>query len=266
VTPSAQLKLWIPEWSVPGVGALCTTREGGVSAPPYDSLNLGLHVGDDPGSVMANRLRVSQALQARPVWLNQVHGTEVLRLHGSPVDGLTADAVCTTDRGLACTIMVADCLPVLFADPLGRVVAAAHAGWRGLAGPDERGGVLDTTVAAVRGILSSEWGVAGPSPLMAWLGPCIGPNAFEVGPEVIQAFDRHGFEAAGLWRPHPEHAGKWLMDLAGLARQRLKALGVEEIGGNNGSPEWCTVSQSTLWFSHRRDRVSGRLAACIWRI
>ena len=220
MTSPTGLKCWTPEWSVPGVGALCTTRQGGVSAPPYDSLNLGLHVGDDPSSVMANRLRVSQALQARPVWLHQVHGTEVLRLQGPLVDGLTADAVCTTERGLACTIMVADCLPVLFADPLGRVVAAAHAGWRGLAGPHQPGGVIHATVAAVRGTLSREWGVAGPAPLVAWLGPCIGPDAFEVGPDVIQAFTHQGFEAAGLWRPHPTHNGKWLMDLAGLARQR----------------------------------------------
>jgi YfiH family protein len=260
------LNLWTPDWSVPGVQAACTTRAGGVSAPPYDTLNLGLHVGDDADKVMLNRQRVALALQARPVWLNQVHGRQVLRLQGQPVDGQTADAVCTTERGLACTIMVADCLPVLFTDPLGRVVGAAHAGWRGLAGSPPEGGVLEATLTAMRGILTQEIGAVGHVPLLAWLGPCIGPTAFEVGAEVVQAFRDSQFSDQGLWRQHPTHEGKWLIDLAGLARQRLFALGVEQISGNDGSDPWCTVSQSILWFSHRRDRISGRMAASIWRL
>jgi YfiH family protein len=249
---------WLPDWDVPGVRVACTARGGGVSRAPYDTLNLGLHVGDDPQAVLHNRTRVAQGLQTRPVWLNQVHGTDVRWLDRQSPDGLTADAVCTTDAGVACTIMVADCLPILLTDRQGRAVAAAHAGWRGLAGEGGRG-ILDTTVQALRTQLP------GSLELLAWLGPCIGPQALEVGAEVGQAFRDSGFDTQGLSQPHPEHAGKWWLDLAGLARQRLGQLGVHEVQGNDGTPAWCTVASPEHWFSHRRDRVSGRFAALIWR-
>jgi len=250
--------VWSLSWGAPGVQAALTTRVGGVSRAPYDGLNLGNHVGDDAVAVQANRERVAQGLSTRPVWLNQVHGTEVAWLDGSSADGTTADGVCTLERGVACTILVADCLPVLLCDAHGRGVAAAHAGWRGLAGQAGRG-ILDNTVRALRERVSPRL------ELRAWLGPSIGPQAFEVGPEVVDAFRANGFDPQGLSHPHPERTGKWLLNLAGLARQRLQQLGVTSIEGNDGSADWCTVSDDTRWFSHRRDRVSGRLAALIWR-
>lgn len=256
--PSDSPGWWLPEWDVPGVRVACTLRTGGVSVAPYDTLNLGLHVGDDPHAVQTNRERVTHGLNTRPVWLNQVHGTQVHWLDAATPHGLTADGGCTLERGLACTIMVADCLPVLLADAQGRAVAAAHAGWRGLAGHECRG-ILDHTVQTLRDHLSES------AELKAWLGPCIGPQAFEVGGEVLQAFRDNGFEPEGLSQPHPEHEGKWWLDLAGLARQRLVQLGIRDIRGNDGDAAWCTVGDPARWFSHRRDRVSGRLAALIWR-
>lgn len=250
--------VWPLPWEVPGVQAALTTRAGGVSCPPYDSLNLGNHVGDACMAVQANRDRVSQGLTTRPVWLNQVHGTDVAWLDDASADGLTADGACTLERGVACTILMADCLPVLLSDAQGCVVAAAHAGWRGLAGQAGQG-IVDNTVRALRERVSPD------VELKAWLGPCIGPQVFEVGPEVVHAFASSGFDPRGLSQPHPEHAGKWLLNLAGLARQRLQQLGVASIDGNDGSAGWCTVSDATRWFSHRRDRVSGRMAALIWR-
>ena len=257
---------WItPEWPTPAhVRAVCTTRAGGRSVPPYDSLNLGDHVGDDPQAVAANRERLQQALGARPVFLRQVHGWSTAELHAATADGTEADACCTTERGVACTIMVADCLPVLLTDLAGTAVAAAHAGWRGLAGAQGRG-VLEAALEAL--------GRAAPVPrahaaseTMAWLGPCIGPEAFEVGAEVRAAFVAHDPQAAALFLPQRE--GKWLADLQGLARQRLQALGVTKIYGNDGSAPWCTVAQPSRFFSHRRDHLvrggSGRLAACIF--
>ncbi|MDM0013701.1 peptidoglycan editing factor PgeF [Variovorax sp. J22P168] len=245
--------LLLPDWPAPpGVHALCTTREGGVSAGSFASLNLGGHVGDDPLAVQANRDRLRGRLgDARPVFLEQVHGTECVALDGASADGTRADACSTTARGLACTIMVADCLPVLFADAHGRRVAAAHAGWRGLAA-----GVLERTVASFEG----EGGAPG---LLAWLGPCIGPDAFEVGDEVRAVFVDAESQDARFFRP-AGNEGKWLADLAGLARRRLQGAGLASIHGNDSSEPWCTVHNPLRFFSHRRDRVSGRLAACIW--
>lgn len=245
-----------PDWpAVAAVRSLCSTRTGGVSAPPYDSLNLGDHVGDDPLAVQANRRALQQATGARPVFLQQVHGSQVVTLTGDTADGTPADGCVTTQPGVACTIMVADCLPVLFADSKGRAVAAAHAGWRGLAG--EGGcGILEQTHAQFRAA-AGEGGET-----LAWLGPCIGPTAFEVGDEVKAAFDAHDARASALFRPHAP--GKWLADLQGLARLRLAALGITRIHGNDGSAPWCTVGNPSRFFSHRRDRVSGRFAACIW--
>jgi len=244
----------VPDWPLPdGVRALCTTREGGVSTGACQSLNLGGHVGDDPASVRINRARLEEALGAHPVFLQQVHGTDVLALDGQTADGAPADACTTTERGVACTIMVADCLPVLFTDAAGRRVAAAHAGWRGLAA-----GVLEGTVASFEA-------EGGAPMLMAWLGPCIGPDAFEVGDEVRAAFMAGSTAASQCFRP-AGHPGKWMADLAGLARQRLQAAGVTRLHGNDGSEAWCTVHNPLRFFSHRRDPASGRFAACIWRL
>ncbi|VTU30201.1 peptidoglycan editing factor PgeF [Variovorax sp. RA8] len=243
----------VPDWPAPpGVHALCTTREGGVSGGAYRSLNLGDHVGDTPADVAVNRARLRDALGARPVFLQQVHGTQLLALDARTPDGSAADACTATAAGIACTIMVADCLPVLFTDGRGRRVAAAHAGWRGLAA-----GVLEEAV----GTFAAE---AGPGELMAWLGPCIGPEAFEVGDEVRTAFAVAAPQAPRCFKPAAA-SGKWLADLAGLARQRLNGAGVTQLYGNDGSAPWCTVNNPLRFFSHRRDRISGRFAACIWR-
>lgn len=247
-----------PAWPLPaGVRALCTTRAGGVSAAPFDSFNLGDHVRDDPVHVAANR-RILAGLTdpAVPVFLQQVHGTRVLRLRAELVadsQGDQADACLTTDPGVACTIMVADCLPVLFAHASGRAVAAAHAGWRGLAG-----GVLEATVQALQE-------AAGPGAISAWLGPCIGPSAFEVGGEVRESFGPSEEVRACFV---PKGHGKWRADLPSLARLRLQQAGVTDLHGNDGSPAWCTVTQDSIFFSHRRDAArlgsTGRMAACVW--
>lgn len=251
---------WIrPAFSTAGVGALMSTRAHGVSTGPFASLNLGTAVGDDPDAVAENRRRFAAETGVAPVWLKQVHGTRVVALTeadaapGAPA--LEADACITDQRGVACVIQVADCLPVLFAAPDGRAVAAAHAGWRGLAG-----GVLEATVAAL-----CERAGTQPGDVEAWLGPCIGPNAFEVGEDVLAGF---GVDALAL---HPRfvaragQAGKWMADLPGLAEDRLVALGLRRIHGG----AWCTVSDASRFFSFRRDRPlfgnSGRLAAAIWR-
>jgi YfiH family protein len=263
----------VPDWPAPpGVHALFTTRAGGVSRPPFDSFNLGQHVRDDPAAVAHNRQSLARALgAARPVFLQQVHGTAVLQLQADSVDDSVADACLSTQPGLACTVMVADCLPVLLAHRSGTVVAAAHAGWRGLAGQQGAGqGVLESTMAALVQAVQPHTAATRAqvaADTLAWLGPCIGPDAFEVGPEVRAAFtsqeplDEPGFV--------PQRAGKFLANLPWLARQRLQRMGVQAVYGNNASPAWCTVTQSLRFFSHRRDAVAagstGRMAACIWR-
>jgi len=251
---------WIvPDWPLPaGVQAVCTTREGGVSAGPYASLNLGDHVGDAAAAVAANRRIFAAAIRSRPVFMEQVHGTQVARLSPASRDGLQADACVTSDAGVACTIMVADCLPVLLATADGKAIGAAHAGWRGLAGAAGQG-VIETACQAL-------WGSGGgPADTLAWLGPCIGPQAFEVGPEVKAAFEATDPGCAALFAPHG--SGKWLANLPGLARRRLLALDVDRIHGNDGGTAWCTVADPSRFFSHRRDRgISGRLAAAVWRV
>ncbi|VWX63750.1 Polyphenol oxidase [Burkholderiales bacterium 8X] len=245
------------EWPAPAnVHAACTTRQGGFSRPPYGSLNLGAGVGDEAADVEANRRLLGEAIGAKPVFMKQVHGTRCLQLDADSVDRQSteeADAAWTLAPRIACTVMVADCLPVLFCSEDGSRVAAAHAGWRGLAA-----GVLEQTVAQ----LLAESGQA-PSSLMAWLGPCIGPDAFEVGPEVKAAFEAQHAESASCFAEGS--AGKWMADLQGLARQRLTAMGLTRLYGNDGGKTWCTVNNPLLFFSHRRDRVSGRFGACIWR-
>ena len=236
------------EWRLPtGVHAAFTTRVGGVSSPPWDSFNVASHVGDAPQDVTANRARLKTllALPAEPAWLNQVHGTSVADLDSQPEGVITADAAVTRQAGGVCVVMVADCLPVLFASRDGRRIAAAHAGWRGLAS-----GVLEQTVAAL--------GVRG-EVLSAWLGPAISREHFEVGDEVRAAFvDADSGAAYAFVR---NASGRWQADLVGLARRRLAALGVSEVSGG----QWCTFADRERFYSHRRDGKGGRMAALIWR-
>jgi purine-nucleoside/S-methyl-5'-thioadenosine phosphorylase / adenosine deaminase len=263
---------WLsPDWPAPAnVRAVCTTREGGVSAAPYASLNLGDHVGDRAADVQANRAALRSAIGARPVFLQQVHGCDVLSLSPGTRDGSVADACETQAPGIACTIMVADCLPVLFTDRSGSWVAAAHAGWRGLAGEGGQG-VLEAVLKSFQASARHESGQTAikseANELLAWLGPCIGPQAFEVGAEVREAFCATDGGAAAHFKPQGS-AGKYLADLPGLARRRLQALGVMRVSGNDGSAAWCTVSDPARFFSHRRDTArlggSGRFAACVW--
>jgi YfiH family protein len=251
----------IPQWPAPAhVRAVCTTRAGGQSRPPFDALNLGDHVGDLPAHVAANRAVLQGTIAAKPVFLSQVHGLGVVELSHSTPDAAVADACLTSEPQLACTIMVADCLPVLLANKAGTRVAAAHAGWRSLAGVSG-GGILESVFKAF--ILEDQAGHAeAASETIAWLGPCIGPERFEVGPDVRDAFVKNSPQAQAMFTPHAP--GKWLANLPGLARMRLAALGISEVYGNDGSQDWCTVSQPSRFFSHRRDGVSGRMAACIW--
>ena len=269
----------IPDWPAPaGVRAVFTTRQGGVSRAPFDSMNLGDHVGDQPAQVLANRARLQSAIGSRPVFLKQVHGSEVLALKSDTLDGKSADASLTSQRQLACTIMVADCLPVLLTLGDGSMVAAAHAGWRGLAGagPMAGRGILEAVVESFRPLAQVERAQAAIK-IIAWLGPCIGPSAFEVGVEVKAAFESSHAGASRFFVA--TGAGKFLADLPGLARFRLQALGITAVYGNDGSPPWCTVSNPSRFFSHRRDAAvgagngfgngfgtTGRMAACIWRV
>jgi YfiH family protein len=236
-----------------------TDRLGGVSERPYDLMNLGDHVGDQAQAVMHNRAKLTQLLDRRPVFLQQVHGTQNVLLHGSTPDATVADACIATTPEVACTIMVADCLPVLLCDTSGQWVAAAHAGWRGLAGQSGVG-VLENLLASLP--VTHQ----GRSQIMAWLGPCIGPQAFEVGVEVRNAFCSTAPQDEALFLPLPD--GKYLADLAGLARARLNRSGIHQLYGNDSQAQWCTASQASKFFSHRRDSPvlgqSGRMAACIW--
>lgn len=264
---------WLtPDWPAPkSVRAVFTTRVGGVSDGPYESLNLGDHVGDSAGQVAENRAILQRSIGIKPVFLKQVHGSEVLLLNADSSNNQSADACVTVQRGLACTILVADCLPVLLTTEDGAVVAAAHAGWRGLAGVGGESGesVLTSVYKSFkaqariyRGHLTVK--------TIAWMGPCIGPSAFEVGPEVKAAFET---AQPGAERFFVEiGGGKYLANLPALARMRLQALGITQIYGNDGSAPWCTVSNPSKFFSHRRDAgvsgngfgTTGRLAACIW--
>lgn len=237
---------WIrPDWPAPArVRALSTTRCGGVGGQPYDSLNLGTHVGDLPASVAANRAILRGVLPGEPYWLNQVHGTRVV--DAACPDGVPdADASVSRRPGAVCVVMTADCLPVLLCDRAGSVVGAAHAGWRGL-----QGGVVEATVAAMQ---------VPPSDIIAWLGPAIGPTAFEVGDEVRAAFVDAEPGAAAAFRPGVQ-SGKWLADIYLLARLRLQSLGVSGVFGG----DLCTVTDRQRFFSYRRDGVTGRMASLVW--
>ncbi|MEC5406725.1 peptidoglycan editing factor PgeF [Paraburkholderia sp. MPAMCS5] len=265
-----------PAWNVaPRVRALVTTRDGGVSAPPFGrwrdgahqpgGLNLGMNSGDDRAAVAANRARLlALAGVSDAAWLDQVHGARIVRAqdalaearaNGAPTQ---ADASVTDQAGIACVVMVADCMPVLFCDEAGRAVGAAHAGWRGLAS-----GIVEQTAARVAELAGVETGA-----LNAYLGPCIGPGSFEVGPDVRDAFMKSVDGVDGAQRDatarafveHPQNAGKYLADLPALARLRLQRLGVTHIAGG----DLCTVTQPERFYSYRRDRETGRMAALIW--
>jgi len=237
----------LPDWSAPAhVKALQTTRNGGVSQSPYASFNLGAHTGDDISAVLVNRAQLRTHLPDEPVWLEQVHGVNVLTLTGQTFSRPpTADAVICRVPGQVCAIMTADCLPVLFCDLAGSIVAAAHAGWRGLAM-----GILENTLEAMQ---------TDPAKVLAWFGPAIGREAFAVGDEVRAAFIATDPAAASAFFPTAE-AGKYHADLYALARQRLKRVGVTRIFGGHS----CTFSEPERFFSYRRDGVTGRMASLIW--
>jgi YfiH family protein len=262
----------IPDWPAPAnVRAVFTTRQGGVSTGPYDSMNLGDHVGDRPEDVQANRAALQRATGTRAVFLTQVHGADVLELAAGLPDGATADACVSTQPKLGCTIMVADCLPVLLTTEDGAMVGAAHAGWRGLAGVGQRQnkGVLEAVYESFHALAQQRRAQA-TIKIVAWLGPCIGPSAFEVGPEVKASFEARHAEAQRFFASAP--SGKFLADLAGLARLRLQSLGITQVYGNDSSQDWCTVNNPSKFFSHRRDAgiggncfgTTGRMAACVW--
>ncbi|KXF82899.1 peptidoglycan editing factor PgeF [Enterovibrio coralii] len=238
---------WIqPNWPAPAnIKAVSTTREGGVSASPFDSLNLGNHVGDHSDHVAQNRAVLAEVMEmpTAPAWLNQVHGTEVMTLPLSSASEVPdADASFTSVEDQVCVVMTADCLPVLFCNEEGTQVGAAHAGWRGLVN-----GVLEETLAKFDD----------KSTVMAWMGPAIGATAFEVGGEVREQFIAANPEAHLAFQPHND---RWLADIYLLAKQRLAIAGVTKVYGG----EHCTVSDPQRFFSYRRENCTGRQASCIW--
>ena len=259
-----QIELIRPGWAAPhGIMAAMSTRHGGVSRAPFDSLNLRptqrtVDAQDDPAAVLENQRRFAAAMGARPAWLNQVHGTRVLRLTASLLSteatnqACTADACLSTEPGIACAVLVADCLPVLMCSSDGRAVAAAHAGWRGMAS-----GVIEHTVQALCSAASCS-----ADEVLAWLGPCIGPRQFEVGADVLLAF---GVDPTAPGAPYfvlrrrPDGSDHWLADLPGLARRQLARAGVRRISGG----AWCTFEDAGRFFSYRRDGRTGRMAAAI---
>lgn len=236
---------WIvPDWPAPrGVRSFITTRRGGVSRGAYSGMNLGDHVGDDPAAVARNREWLRLHLPAEPRWLDQVHGVDVARLDQA-TGTVTADAAITRTAGTVCAVLTADCLPVLLCDDQASVVGVAHAGWRGLAA-----GVLEEAVTSLE---------AAPESVIAYLGPAIGPDSFEVGDEVREAFLRRDKKAAFAFLPRDN--GKWLANLYLLARQRLDAMGVRRVFGGSA----CTFSDPARFYSYRRERVTGRMASLIW--
>ena len=239
------IELIVPDWPAPStVSAVSTTRRGGTSQGPYASLNLGTHVGDDGHAVQSNRRALIDelGLSDRPRWLNQVHGVEIVEAEGV-YEAVSADGAIACTAGVACTVMTADCLPVLLCDRAGTRVAAVHGGWRGLVG-----GILEQALA-----IFSRHGIHADD-LLAWLGPAIGRDHYEVGPDVEGALAED--DAAALT---PNESGRWQLDLVGLARARLSAGGVRDIYGGN----WCTYADPRF-FSYRRDGVCGRQATLVW--
>ncbi len=233
-----------PDWPAhPSVQAVSTTRVGGISQPPWDNFNLGDHVGDDPLAVAANRQQLVQAagMPDSPCWLQQVHGVQVVPASRQTCD---ADASITAQSGLVCAVMTADCLPLLLCDRQGQQVAAVHAGWRGLAA-----GIIESTLNGFD---------CQPRDILAWMGPAIGPTAFEVGPEVRQLFVEQNPQAVRAFRG--SRGGRWLADIYQLARFRLSGKGVQQIFGG----DYCTYLDAQRFFSYRRDGQTGRMASLIW--
>lgn len=265
-TEHTTLPLLRPDWAAPqNVQACVTTRLGGVSLAPFDALNLALHVGDDARAVAANRMRLRQSqtnLPQEPVWLEQVHGTDVVTLPLATCGDVSlanaaipkADAAVSFTPGEVCVVMTADCLPVLFCRTDGTGVGAAHAGWRGLLD-----GVLENTVTALR---AGKQGRADQQnqacEVIAWLGPAIGPQAFEVGPEVRTQFIARDASAVAAFVPG--QGDRWFADIYALARMRLQAVGVTQVQGGQA----CTFLESSTFFSYRRDGRTGRMASLIW--
>ena len=243
----ASLTFITPNWPAPdNVKALQTTRKGGISQEPYISLNFGEHVKDDPLAVAHNRQLLSPYLPSEPVWVNQVHGVEVIDAakSGCLED---ADGAFSTQADVVCVTMTADCLPVLLCDAKGTVVAAVHAGWRGLCD-----GVIEAVIAKMP---------ANPSEILAWLGPAIGPNAFEVGDDVRQQFMQKDAKSISAFKPQGD---KWLCDIYAIAKQRLDNVGVTQVYGGGVNEEFCTYSDKDRFFSFRRDNITGRMASLIW--
>ena len=233
-----------PDWPAPAnVHAFTTTRRSGFSDGAWGSLNLGMHCGDNPQHVQKNRRLLSNLLPSEPRWLNQVHGTRAVNWDQANDTVAGADAIVSNQAGQVCAVLTADCLPVLFCNRSGTCVAVAHAGWRGLAA-----GVLEATVLAMD---------CNPPDLMAWLGPAIGPQAFEVGKDVYDSFVGSNNEDAIAFT---EHGDRWLTDLYQLARLALKRAGVEHFTGG----QYCTHSDSDQFFSYRRDGQTGRMGTIIW--
>ena len=245
-----------PNWTVSQrIQAFCTTRQGGISKPPFNSLNLGLNAGDNFEDVLQNRSIVRSELPAEPLWLKQIHGATVSTpasrnaFSNGPFE---ADSAVTNIPNEVLVILAADCMPVLFTSKGGDVIGAAHAGWRGLSG-----GVLENTINEM---IALSPGLT-PSDISAWLGPAIGPSTFEVGEDVLQAFAQQGKDILSkAFIPVIGTPGKFLADLYLLARDRLRVLGIEQITGG----EFCTVSDPERFFSYRRDKVTGRFASLIW--
>ena len=245
-----------PSWVAPQqVKAFCTTRHGGVSKSPFNALNLGLNAGDDSADVLQNRGIVRSHLPAEPVWLKQIHGVTVstpASRNASTDKPFEADAAVTNMSNEVLAILTADCMPVLFASKSGGVIGAAHAGWRGLSG-----GVLENTL---KEMLSLSPGLS-PKDIVVWMGPAIGPTAFEVGEDVLQAFAPQGQDIlAKAFSPITGSPGKHLANLYLLARERLHSLGINQIDGG----DFCAFNDAEKFFSYRRDKETGRFASLIW--
>ena len=246
---SSELNLIIPDWPAPAnVKALQTTRNGGNSTAPYNSLNLGSHVADNAIHVAQNRQLLSQFLPSEPVWLNQTHSITVVDAANSSCLP-DADTSYSNRKNVVCVTMTADCLPILLCDTAGTLVASIHAGWRGLCD-----GIIEATFFQLP---------AKPADLMAWLGPAIGPNAFEVGAEVRAQFMTKDAKAESAFVAHGD---KYLCDLYKIATQRLHKLGITQIYGGGHDKNWCTYTDQENFFSYRRDGLTGRMATLIWLI
>ena len=245
-----------PNWEVPRpIKTLCSTRVGGVSNPPFDDFNLGLNAGDDPVDVMQNRAFLRTHLPSEPMWLKQIHGVTVSTPASRQAIGVgpfEADASVTNIPDEVLAVLTADCMPVLFASKNGEVIGVAHAGWRGLSR-----GVLDNTIQAMCGLSSS----LSPQDILAWMGPAIGPTAFEVGEDVLEAFSGQSQSILSqAFSPILGQPGKYLADLYTLARDRLNSLGIKQIDGG----DFCTFRDEQRFFSYRRDKATGRFASLIW--